>query len=48
MSGLICDMRIPARMKGKVYNVAGRPAMLEMVALTKRLEAEMEAAELKM
>ena len=38
-------------MKGKVYNVAVRPAMLyglETVALTKRQEAEMEVAELKM
>ena len=38
-------------MKGKVYKVAVRPAMLyglETVALTKRQEAEMEEAELKM
>ena len=38
-------------MKGKVYRVAVRPAMLyglETVALTKRQEAEMEVAELKM
>ena len=37
--------------KGKVYNVAVRPAMLyglDTVALTKRQEAEMEVAELKM
>ena len=51
MSGVICDRQIPARVKGKVYNVAVRPAMLyglETVALTKRQEAEMEVAELKM
>ena len=51
MSGVICDRRVPARMKGKVYKVAVRPAMLyglETVALTKRQEAEMEVAELKM
>ena len=39
------------RVKGKVYKVAVRPAMLyglETVALTKRQEAEMEVAELKM
>ena len=51
MSGAICDRRVPARMKGKVYKVAVRPAMLyglETVALTKRQEAEMEVAELKM
>ena len=43
--------RVPARVKGKVYKVAVRPAMLyglETVALTKRQEAEMEVAELKM
>ena len=47
MSGVICDRRVPARVKGKV---AVRPAMLygfETVALTKRQEAEMEVAELK-
>ena len=50
-SGVICDRRVPARVKGKVYKVAVRPAMLyglETVALTKRQEAEMEVAELKM
>ena len=47
----VCDRRVPARVKGKVYKVAVRPAMLyglETVALTKRQEAEMEVAELKM
>ena len=51
MSGVICDRRVPARVTGKVYKVAVRPAMvygLETVALTKRQEAEMEVAELKM
>ena len=51
MSGVICDRRVPARVKGKVYKVAVRPAMLyglETVALMKRQEAEMEVAELKM
>ena len=51
ISGVICDRRVPARVKGKVYKVAVRPAMLyglETVALTKRQEAEMEVAELKM
>ena len=51
MSGVICDRRVSARVKGKVYKVAVRPAMLyglETVALTKRQEAEMEVAELKM
>ena len=51
MSGVICDRRVPARVKGKVCNEAVKPAMLfglETVALTKRQEAEMEVAELKM
>ena len=51
MSGVICDRRVPARVKWKVYKVAVRPAMLyglETVALTKIQEAEMEVAELKM
>ena len=51
MSGVICDRRVPARVKGKVYRMVVRPAMLyglETVALTKRQEAEMEVAELKM
>ena len=28
MSGVICDRRVPARVKGKMYKVAVRPAML--------------------
>ena len=38
----ICDRRVPARMKGKVHNMAVRPAMLyglETVALTEIQEA---------
>ena len=51
MPGVICDRRVPDRVKEKVYRVAVRPAMLyglETVTLTKRQEAEMEVAELKM
>ena len=48
---MICDRRVAARVKGKVYKVSVRPAMLyglETVALTKRQDAEMKVAELKM
>ena len=48
---MICDKRVPARGKGKVYKVAVRPAMLyglATVSLTKRQGAETEVAELKM
>ena len=47
MSGVICDRSVQARVKGKVYKVSVRPAMvygLETVALTKRQEAEMKVA----
>ena len=50
MSGMICDRRVPARVNGTMYKVAVSPAMLyglHTVALTKRQEAEMEVAELK-
>ena len=51
MSEVICDRHVPARVKRNVYKVAVRPSMLyglETGALTKRQEAEMEVAELKM
>ena len=43
MSGVMCDKRVKARMKGKVYKTVVRPVMfygLETVALRKRQEAE--------
>ena len=46
-SGVICDRRVPARVNGKLYKVAMLYG-LETVALTKRQDAEMEVAELKM
>ena len=49
--GVICDTRLPARVKGKVYGSVVRPAMvygLETVAVTKKQVEEMEVAEMKM
>ena len=51
VSGVICDRRLPTRVKGKVYSSVVRPAMmygLETVAVTKRQVEEMEIAEMKM
>ena len=44
MSGVICDRRLSACAKGKVYKTVVRPAMLyglETVPLTKKQEAEL-------
>ncbi|KAK3508090.1 hypothetical protein QTP70_013444 [Hemibagrus guttatus] len=49
--GVLCDRKISARIKGKVYRTVVRPAMLyglETVSLKKRQESELEVAELKM
>ncbi|KAI5085876.1 hypothetical protein C0J45_23571, partial [Silurus meridionalis] len=51
VTGVICDSRVSARIKGNVYRTVVRPAMLyglEIVALSKRQEVELEVAELKM
>ncbi|KAK3557303.1 hypothetical protein QTP70_026619 [Hemibagrus guttatus] len=51
VSGVLCDRKISARIKGKVYRTVMRPAMLyglETVSLRKRQESELEVAELKM
>ena len=51
LQGVICDKRLPARVKGKVYSSVVRPAMvygLETVAVTKKQVEEMEVAEMKM
>ena len=51
VSGVFCDRRLPARVKGKVYSSVVRPAMvygLETVAVTKKQVEEMEVAEMKM
>ena len=49
--GVICDRRLPARVKGKMYSSVVRPAMvygLETVAVTKKQVEEMEVTEMKM
>ena len=51
VSGVICDRRLPARVKGKVYSSVVRPAKvygLETVAATKKRVEEKEVAEIKM
>ena len=50
VSGVICDRKLPARVKGKVYSSVVRPAMvygLETVAFTKKQVEEMEVTEMK-
>ncbi|KAK3538646.1 hypothetical protein QTP86_010341 [Hemibagrus guttatus] len=51
VSGVLCDRKISARIKGKVYRTVVRAAMLyglKTVSLRKRQESELEVAELKM
>ncbi|KAK3552523.1 hypothetical protein QTP86_013248 [Hemibagrus guttatus] len=51
VSGVLCDRKISARIKGKVYRTVVRTAILyglETVSLRKRQESELEVAELKM
>ncbi|KAK3507946.1 hypothetical protein QTP70_005050 [Hemibagrus guttatus] len=51
VSGVLCDRKISARIKGKVYRTVVRPAMLyglETVSMRKRQESELGVAELKM
>ena len=51
VSGVLCDRKLLARVKGKMYQSAVRPAMLygiETVAVTERQVEKMEVAELKM
>ena len=48
---VICDKRLPARVKEKEYSSVVRAAMvygLEMVVITKKQVEEMEVAEMKM
>ena len=59
VAGVICDRRILAKMKGKLYKTVVRPAILYgvcilyivycmTVALTGKQEMELEVAQLKM
>ena len=47
VSAVICDRRVPAKVKGKVYKTVVLH-VLETAALTKKQEAELEVTELKM
>ena len=50
VSGVPCDRKLSARVKGKMYKNVVRPAMLygmETVAVTERQVGKMEVAELK-
>ena len=51
VSGVICDRRLPARVKAKVYSSVVRPVImygLETVAVTKKQVKKMEVVEIKM
>ena len=51
ISGVICDRRLSARLKGKVYSSVVRSAMvygLDTVAVTKKHVKEMEVVKMKM
>ena len=50
-SGVLCDKRMPVKLKGKVYRTVVRPAMLygaETLATTKRQESRIEVNEMMM
>ena len=50
MSGVLCDRKLLAKVKGEIYKSVIRPAMLygmETVAMTERQVGKMEVAELK-
>ena len=51
VSGVICDRRVPVRVKGKVHKTVARPAMaywLEAAPLKKSEEKKMDGAEMRM
>ena len=50
ITGVLCDRRVPAKVKGRMYKSMVRPAMLygmEAVAVTGGQERKMEVAEMK-
>ena len=51
MSGVLCDRRMPVKLKGKVYKTVVRPAMMygmEATPIKKVNEKRMNVAEMKM
>ena len=51
ISGIMCDRKLSAKVKGRIYKVAVRPVLmfgLETTALSKRQVADLEVAELTM
>ena len=51
MSGVLCDRKVPIKLKGKVYKTAVRPAMLygiETLPVKKANENRLNVAEMKM
>ncbi|XP_047492005.1 uncharacterized protein LOC125041211 [Penaeus chinensis] len=51
ITGLLCDRRVPAKLKGRIFKTMVRPVMLygmEAVAVTKGQERKMEVAEMRM
>ena len=51
MTEILCDRHVSARLKGKLHRTVVWPAMmysLETMALTKRQEAKLEVAEMRM
>jgi len=51
ITGVVCDRKVPDKLKGKLHRLMVRPAMLyglETVALTKAQEKKLEVAEMKM
>ena len=49
--GLLCDRKVPAELKGRIYKIMVRSAMLcsmEVVAVTKGQERKMDVMEMRM